>query len=76
LGRSGSSGADPPPVSIRLGGSCHKLFPPCSLSTHLSKLGDIDQSSQVLQIRTLVVEPTEVEVLSGIPVPEGYEDIR
>jgi len=51
-------------------------FSPPDFQTHLSKLWDINQPSQVLQIRTLVVEPTKIEVLSGIPIPEGYEDIR
>jgi len=44
--------------------------------THLSEFWDINQPSQVLQVRTLIVEPTKIEMLSGIPIPEGYEDIR
>lgn len=44
--------------------------------THLSKLRHIDQTGEILEIRTLVVESTKVEVLSTVPLAERDKDIR
>ena len=44
--------------------------------TYLSKFGDIDESSEVLEIRAFVVEFAEVVVLRCESCAEGFQGVH
>jgi hypothetical protein len=64
-GRAGRLGASP--LSRRFGGSCAKSEPgiPGGTNHHpyLGKFGHVDKSSEEFEVRTFVIEFTEVVVL-------------
>lgn len=52
------------------------VCPVFGIMSYLTELGNIDQPSQVLQVRTFIVESPEVKVLRVVSRTERIQDFR